>query len=69
LTWETGSEGSNPSLSAPRSSRSLAFGFTEVDGVAVIQPLGCVVASRTCPSRIGESLTAAVEDGSNQVLW
>jgi hypothetical protein len=37
--------------------------------VAVIQPLGCVVASRTCLERPGDSLNGAVEDGSNQALW
>jgi len=36
--------------------------------MALTQLFGCVVASRTCSERIGESLTAAVEDGSNQVL-
>ena len=69
LTWETGSEGSNPSSSAQKSSRSLAFEFTEGDGVGVIQPLGCVVPSRTCLERLDGSLKGAIEDGSNQVLW
>ena len=56
LTWETGSEGSNPSLSAKKSSRSPAFGFTEGDSVAVIQPLGWVVASRICLGSVHETL-------------
>jgi len=69
LSHERGGRVSTLPLSYPQKvSRSLAFGFTEGDGVAVIQPLGCVVTSRTCLKWFGESLKGAVEDRSNQVL-
>ncbi len=49
-------EGSNPSPATKKSSRSPAFGFTEGDSVAVIQPLGWVVASRICLGSVHETL-------------
>ena len=49
LTWETGSEGSNPSLSAQNSLRSVAFGITEGAGMAVTRAFGCVATFRIRP--------------------
>jgi hypothetical protein len=58
--------GSNPVVRSEKSSRSIAFGFTEVDGVAVIQPFGCVVASRTCAERLSDRLKGAIERESTR---
>ena|GEM_PF-6925875 len=63
-----GTVGSNPTPSAAKSSRSIAFGFTEGAELAVIQASGCVVAVDPCSQPPSDDAKGVIEQDLDRVL-
>ena len=61
-------EGSSPFASTEKSSRSIAFGFTEGAELAVIQASGCVVAVDPCSQPPSDDAKGVIEQDLDRVL-